>query len=108
MFGEGDMLIKSNIKISEPLSYQELEDFKYEGTEGKTFTPTLDINFDYSENNSENLESKTNETKYPNPINAVNTSELSFIPDSNKTIVNILVFCSDNSFESFTPAQRKI
>ncbi len=112
MFGEGDMLINKNIEISGEQNHLNPSESAQQSIDNNLFTSSLDFDFNCTENTSEKLNidfSNINTHEQPsNSNNSNNTKQLSLSPDSNKTIVNIMVFYSDNSFESFTPANRKI
>lgn len=111
MFGEGNMLVNGNIKISEP--------------QNSLFSDEMDIlsadieNVTAQDNDIENAgviasekksaiyfdtQSATNDTASPE------TSEESAITlntNQTKKIINIIVYYSDNSFESFIPDPHK-
>lgn len=113
MFGEGDMLINQNIETTVSKTQQNLDNLASQTAENNFFTTSLGLNFDCTENISENSDLISNGTiekieKSSKEINTNKTKQLSFTPDTNKTIVNIMVFYSDNSFESFTPTHNKI
>lgn len=111
MFGEGDMLIDQNIEISERKNQLNLDEDNQQFVDNNLFTNSLGINFDCTENTSEKLNidfaDKNVQIEPSNNKKTNHTKQLSLSPDSNKTIVNIMVFYSDNSFESFTPANKK-
>ncbi len=114
MFGEGEMLIDSNIKTSEPQNSSTIDFNSIETSESEGIIPELDFNTnekEISSNNfsSENIELKTGEMPFssiePSNIQQKETkTSISFNTDTTKKIVNIMVFYNDNSFESFTPA----
>ena len=112
MFGEGDMIINKNIEISAPKNTPILDDPDGQSIENGIFGTSLDFNIDVTENTSENLAidfiDRNTQVPPSNLAKTDSTKQFSLNPDSNKTIVNIMVFYSDNSFESFTPANRKI
>ena len=112
MFGEGDMIINKNIEISTPKNTPILDDPDSQSFENGLFGSSLDFNIDPTENTSENLAidfiEKNTEVPTSNLTKTDSSKQFSLNSDSNKTIVNIMVFYSDNSFESFTPANRKI
>lgn len=112
MFGEGEMLTNSNIKISEPED-DPILDFSREHTSvDEGFMQSIDFDENITESISENSETQTesknlsdiqeqdltSSTKTPQAINSI-----SFNTDPSKKIVNIMVFYSDNSFQQFTP-----
>lgn len=112
MFGEGDMLINRNIEISGEQNQLNQSESVQQSTDNNLFTSSLDIDFNCTENISEKLDidflDKKTQAQPSISKNSNNTKQLSLSPDSSKTIVNIMVFYSDNSFQSFTPANRKI
>lgn len=118
MFGEGEMLVDSNIKISEPQSTSIIDFGNNEPSNTENVIPTLNFDNSEEENTSDNFTSdniiaKSGETTFlPSNITkgaqptAAKTS-ISFNTNATKKIVNIMVFYNDNSFESFTPANAK-
>ena len=114
MFGEGDMMINSNIKISAPLDMALAGDSTKQRTENKVIEPTIQSLFNHTDLKSENFSStnantmsqikstqihEINTTNYNNPSQTTDAT-----PTTNKRISNIVVFYDDNSFESFTPS----
>lgn len=117
MFGEGDMLVDSNIKISEPQSSPIIDFGDNEQSNSEGIIPSLNFDNPDDENSSDNF---TDENIIPkseistfSPTNTTSKqsteakTSISFNTNASKKIVNILVFYSDNSFESFTPAATK-
>lgn len=122
MFGEGTMLFNSNIKTSEPQSAPNLEFSLSQPSDNETISATIDFNTNYQDSSSDNS-AKAIEVNSPGnlPENLGKTEEndalpekenypgstsptISFNPTGGKSIVNIIVYYSDNSFESFTPS----
>lgn len=115
MFGEGDMLYKKNIEISEPKTGS-IFDF-HESQESDNKQHTQSIEFEKSFTNSvENSSQQQNGNQDPALLQNQNvespdevtddTSALLSFPVSSekkKKIVNIIVYYNDNSFESFVP-----
>lgn len=97
LFGEGSMLVGGNIEISEPQNggiidfggSQTTDDSSV--SDGKFLGENL-FDFDQSEKTED-----TEDAADQNPA-------ISIVPDGKKSIVNIMVFYSDNSFQSFVPA----
>ncbi len=133
MFGEGTMLFSSNTKTSEPQTTPHL-DFSFpESTKSETISSTIDFEQDYSEPDSEKTVelsvhidptvertdatasigkaidmSSQPETEAASPSRSNATSPtISFNPTGGKSIVNIIVYYSDNSFESFVPSSGR-
>lgn len=139
MFGEGDMLEDSNIKISEP-------EKAIQGTNSEAQHPDNQISFsefpfdnsvrDFSSNNfSDNkvgfFDERFGNDNTPESVHdrslGVNEASINMIPPtdhntsqndsmnivnnvnktSNKVISSIMVFYTDNSYEMFTPLQKK-
>lgn len=116
MFGEGDMMLNSNIKISESQNPQSISFYDSTNIDNEDIIPTLDFNSDSSENLSENQITDSSIDTKPQNDESVATSSIGrnaikAIPpletDTTKKIVNILVFYNDNSFESFIPSRNK-
>lgn len=128
MFGEGDMLHKTNTQISEPQT-QSIFDFDMgESADDEPHTPSIDFNHNYSQESSDNFSSaKTTPIQSSEPISTPQKAEessvgasgqqmsshttepqttIQFNPDQRKQIVNIIVYYNDNSFESFVPNQK--
>lgn len=116
LFGEGDMLRSSNIEISEPESHKISSDTPPQSPAIQNDNPTLDFEYDninFTPNNfgdSPELFSGIESQPFPTSKNisdpektAPNTTTISFSSDSEKKIVNIIVYYNDNSFESFIP-----
>ncbi len=116
MFGEGGMMIDDNIEISEPQNDEKNEapiekriDFQYD-----TFDNAQNQNtFEIEANSSFQPKIPTNAMKrneYASNAdiqaqqNSAKSSEISIKTDCRKRITNIVVFYSDNSFQSFAPA----
>lgn len=101
LFGEGDMLTRSNIEISEAKK----ADFSAIADSQAPDTPKVE-SIPYSDEN----------TKDSAPIQSEAPSSMAQEPrwapvmhvsaDPAKTIKSIIVFYSDNSYEIFTPANR--
>lgn len=112
MFGEGDMLLNKNIEISAAKNMSNFDNMYSQPIDNGLFGPSLDFNLDSTENTSENLAidfiDKNEQIQTSHIPKTDNTKQLSLSTNSNKTIVNIMVFYSDNSFESFIPANRKM
>ena len=89
MFGEGTMLFNSNIKITEPQS------------------DAIEVNsaVNLPENRAQAEENDVVPEK--EAYSASTSPTISFNPTGGKSIVNIIVYYSDNSFESFTPSRPK-
>lgn len=96
MFGEGEMMIDSNIKISEPQNTSTKTDNRTISTENQPVTTTDEPFDDVNIFQPENLNGQQNSSKPP---------VISFAPQAHKRITSIVVFYDDSSFESFAPAQ---
>lgn len=123
MFGEGDMLHKKNIEISEPktgsiFDFQNEDHFINEHITqnisfGETTTENLtekinDPDFTDNANNSNqnNIKTSTNHinNSVDNDLPKDSCSTINFQTNQGKKVVNIIVYYSDNSFESFIPS----
>ena len=119
MFGEGEMLQKENIEISERQNQGifSLDDTQLPDNEEKT--PQIDFEKNFAENRSDKSDANQgglsglnsipltlNESSDPNSSND-DSGSISFQPYQKKRIVNIIVYYDDNSFESFVPGHRK-
>ncbi|MDE6490254.1 MAG: hypothetical protein K2L49_03750, partial [Muribaculaceae bacterium] len=130
MFGEGAMLLNENIKFSQPqnsniLDFEAIQSIENQGKndEQPLFDPTLEnylkkepcstlfdsINAvshmsaqDRLGASSDNLSSPKGQSNAP--ATPTGLPGISMASDAPKRIVNIMVFYSDNSFESFVPA----
>lgn len=125
MFGEGTMLFNSNIKTSEPQSAPNLEFSLPQPSDKETVSATIDFNTNYQDpapdNSSDAIEvnsavnlpenraqAEENDVVPEKEAYSASTSPtISFNPTGGKSIVNIIVYYSDNSFESFTPSRPK-
>lgn len=132
MFGEGTMLFSSNTKTSEPQTTPHL-DFSFPETTAKeSITSTIDFESDYTEPEAEktadlsapiaqtidradspsspgksiDMTTQTESDDVPSRNNAPSPT-ISFNPTGGKSIVNIIVYYSDNSFESFVPSSNR-
>ncbi len=116
MFGEGGMMIDENIEISEPQKDEKSEtstekriDFQYD-----TFDDAQSQNtFEIVANNSSMPKTPNNVMRRNEYVgnadiqaqqNSTKSAKVSIKTDCNKRITNIVVFYSDNSFQSFAPA----
>lgn len=123
MFGEGDMLHKKNIEISEPKTGN-IFDFQ---NEEHFINEHITTNISFGETTTENLTEKINNAEFTaitntSPQNTINIeanhvnntdendllkescSTINFQTNQGKKVVNIIVYYSDNSFESFIPS----
>lgn len=117
MFGEGDMLVDSNIKTSDVQNAPIIDFGNNENIGSEEIIPTLDFDANDSENVSNNfiagdITPKSEESSF---LQSAQTGKqptetktsISFNTNAAKKIVNIMVFYSDNSFESFIPASSR-
>lgn len=130
MFGEGDMLHDSNIEISRPKNDVDSVNSSTQATVKEENKTSIEFNNLFSQNPAEKLAptENTKETSlrttldftadanlqadnqrmtlgadFNDASNTPSTNTITFNPDSNRKIVNIIVYYSDNSFESFVP-----
>lgn len=133
MFGEGTMLFSSNTKTSELQTTPKLNFSFPDPPTTEPISSTIDFEQDYSDPESEkNVElsvpispttvertdspssvgksidmSTPPETDTTPPRNNAASPTISFNPTGGKSIVNIIVYYSDNSFESFGPSSNR-
>ncbi len=112
MFGEGEMVIDSNIKISEPQNEDTIDFDNPHISVDEGIMQSIDFDENFSDSMSENSETQTDDQNQPEAQEitikstektAQQSNSISFCADSSKKIVNIMVFYSDNSFQQFTP-----
>lgn len=121
MFGEGNMLCGENIETSEPKTASIFSYSAQQSTEKEQSTPSIDFNRDFSStgpnNFSDNLtpsnaKSHVGPTEFSTdsptknkvtPLSQASPATITFNSDESKRIVNIIIYYSDNSFESFVP-----
>lgn len=130
MFGEGDMLHDSNIETSRPKNDVDPVNSSTQATVKEENKTSIEFNNLFSQNPAEKLvpTENTKETSLRTTLdftadanlqkdnqrmtlgadfndanNTPSTNTITFNPDSNRKIVNIIVYYSDNSFESFVP-----
>jgi len=114
MFGDGDMVIGENIEFSEGLNTQNLFDQTDESSKSQRIDDLSGEELDNSifTQSTQNLQSDANQVSK----SAINTQEhttesnaraipMPIVTDSSKKIASIMVFYTDNSYESFVPAE---
>lgn len=116
MFGEGSMLIDENIETSEPIKDGTNETFveKFIDFQNNTHKDSQpQVVYEIESNNFTLPKAAANPMRQNEYIksadiqsqqNLANGTEVSIKTDCNKRITNIVVFYSDNSFQSFAPA----
>lgn len=116
MFGEGRMMIDENIEISEPQNDEknEMPSVKHLDFQYNTFDDTQSQNtFEIETNSSSQPKIPANAMRRDENVgnadiqaqqNFAKSAEVSIKTDCSKRITNIVVFYSDNSFQSFAPA----
>lgn len=132
IFGEGEMINDSNFKISEPQNMENNENDIAQSSLFEDAMPQFDFDTPISANEAENFSHPNiteNRQKLENhdqlhramtqsantPLQTANinttpssmTNTISLNPDSNKKIQSIMVFYNDNSFEIFSPTEKK-
>ncbi len=108
MFGEGNMLRDENIEISEP---QNESESPVNASRETVNEDVISADSPFSEQTSESTEKIAFRPVSPQqdilPRNEVSStpkaSSMSLNVDSSRRVVNIMVFYSDNSFETFVP-----
>lgn len=116
LFGEGDMLKNGNIEISEPQNEArspvlpfETPDIEDEASDGSRFfsVPKSAQNRNYGESEESPLSRHDDIPLKRTNIDAVSDTKLSIKTDNTRRVVNIMVFYSDSSFETFVPQTVK-
>lgn len=102
LFGEGDMLTSQNIQFSEPQNASLIDFSDPQISDKESTDSTLDFEKGYNNEEAEKNESEVQEVKMP-----LKPASIAFDTDKSKKIVNIIVYYSDNSFESFIPGIPK-
>lgn len=110
MFGEGEMISKSNIEISEPQKAPISSVFDSQNTDShqNTNSPQQENHADSPiQNNNPAFNSFMSMLSNPGEFNiSSDKGEKQVISiNAKKRITNIVVFYSDNSFEAFSPSQ---
>ncbi|MCM1081097.1 MAG: hypothetical protein NC343_05035 [Muribaculum sp.] len=118
LFGEGEMVNESNMQISEPENQQKFIDFDSQIDEYKFDISNLDtVNSDseklqnrietVSASNKSNIKgSNTRQVPYPSNYENSEVKINCNIHSEKRHVVNIMVFYSDMSFESFVPQKE--
>ncbi len=116
MFGEGEMISNSNIKISEPKISTENSQNHTINSEQQTVSQPAQSNQQMPKSFAENFGDYFTSSQQAkniffdetasNQTDAEKSASISFTPQSRKRISNIVVFYDDNSFESFMPSQN--
>lgn len=112
MFGEGEMLINSNIKTSEASADQKLTFEDSQTAEHEMFVPEGDLFPEltdiYSKKNDAPKQPHEMASGLDNDINPNNSPNLSEILSGKemplKKITSIVVFYADNTFQTFNPS----
>lgn len=114
LFGEGDMLASGNFETSEPQNTPHLIDSDPEASGIEPVETQIDFQLPFSDSDSENNDADTPAfpgiesrrifpVKEPSDPEKPQPTTISFNSDSDRKIVNIIVYYNDNSFESFVP-----
>lgn len=109
LFGEGDMLSDENIKISESSQVQNSPISSPQKHENKEVAPPSIV--DNHSAQQQTIYTTAEQNMVESPINhtfdASGGGILTVAADSGKAIRSIMVFYSDNSYETFVPQGRK-
>lgn len=119
MFGEGDMMIDENIEISEPQKGQKVNaqdekyvDFQDIAPNNNPFQNILEMEANkFSRTKATMTSTQQNESiggavDVQRQPESTKSTKVSISTDCNKKITNIVVFYSDNSFQSFAPSDK--
>lgn len=120
LFGEGDMLIDSNIKISEPQNGLSELDFELQTSGFQSENPSNSKSQIDSKTNGNRIEVLTGSESEPNvgyKRGGAPYSRADYIANTpiayrenvktEKHVVSIMVFYSDKSFETFVPEKKQ-
>ena len=118
MFGEGDMMIKSNIEISEDQTQQKIEFNGADNTVTEDIMPRLEFANDINETPSENFTSEASarnqeQSQLMTLVSALKREQnaprtrISSNSGFSKNIVNIIVVYDDDSCDLLTPSAAK-
>lgn len=120
LFGEGSMRVGENMKVSEPQKENFLDFYSHQKADNSPVNAsdaTNEPHFDFSSENSDepsifdfdpatppkpaqiSISDEKSDSATPPP------RQVSISADASKSIVNITVFYSDNSFQTFLPAK---
>ena len=121
LFNEGSMVDDSNIQFSEPQNDGNNDNLLRQSPDSKDYISTEDSNIFNTDTASENSDStfSTSKFDFASPKQdlrendrttelaaGLSTSSISVPTDGLKKITNIVVFYSDNSFQSFQPVSN--
>ena len=121
LFNEGSMVDDSNIQFSEPQNDGNNDNLLRQSPDSKDYISTEDSNIFNTDTASENSDSTFSPSKFDfaSPKQdlrendrttelaaGLSTSSISVPTDGLKKITNIVVFYSDNSFQSFQPVSN--
>ena len=112
-FGEGPMSTNANNEISEPQNGGYIDFSSPQNTDTANVTNASQSHENDDVFASEKIlesslfdEGDQNTIGVQLPLNPVASNPISIAADGNKSIVNIMVFYSDNSFQSFVPKKN--
>lgn len=122
MFGEGDMLHNKNIEISEPQNNSIFGYPQQQTLEKEPTTQSIDFDHEFTADSPNKFSNhmtpsesrnasgatldfgkETTSESNSNKTTQISPARISFNSDESKKIVNIIIYYSDNSFESFIP-----
>lgn len=114
LFGEGDMLVSGNFETSGPQNSPSEPEIHPEATDSQPIDGQIDFQLPFGNSGAENFDPEPTpftgmESHHIYPVKEPSDPEkpqpttISFNSDSERKIVNIIVYYNDNSFESFVP-----
>ena len=118
MFGEGEMLLDSNIKISEPKKGDNIDFASEQSVVSESIMGELDFDAPIADSEPNKFSmpksvAKSSKIEYHEPEQVVITKPIeqsNVAPQhgSGKRVIEIRVFYNDNSYETFVPQSSKL
>lgn len=113
MFGEGDMIVGSNIKISEPKIGDNVSFNSVQNSDDESIMRSFDFDAPLLENQQENIsvnipqQNSVQKVEYRESDKvAISKNNPMLINATSKRVIEIRVFYDDNSYEIFVPQKK--
>ena len=113
MFGEGDMIVGSNIKISEPKIGDNVSFNSMQNSDDESIMRSFDFDAPLLENQQENIsvnipqQNSVQKVEYRESDKvAISKNNPMLINATSKRVIEIRVFYDDNSYEIFVPQKK--
>lgn len=113
MFGEGDMIVGSNIKISEPKIGDNVSFNSVQNSDDESIMRSFDFDAPLLENQQENIsvnipqQNSVQKVEYRESDKvAISKNNPVLINATSKRVIEIRVFYDDNSYEIFVPQKK--